>query len=542
MKNRRNPAAFLSAHSWWRQTNVVDVPGSKRSEISSIETRAAQYVRMSTDHQRYSTENQSETIARYASQRGISIVKTYADEGKSGLNIGGREALQTLIEDVDSGRADYSIVLVYDISRWGRFQNADEAAYLEYLCTRAGISVRYCAEQFENDGSLSATIIKSMKRAMAGEYSRELSAKVFAGQCRLVSLGYRQGGMAGFGLRRQLIDERHEPKAELKIGEQKSLQTDRVILVPGPEHEVRTVRRMYRLFVEDQRTERQIADILNKEAIPTDLGRAWTRGTVHQVLTNEKYIGNNIFNRVSFKLKQRRVRNPDDLIVRAAGAFDAVVNPELFQKAASIIATRSRRYSDSEMLESLASLLRNSGELSALVIDEREDLPSSSAYRSRFGSLLRAYELIGYSPARDYRYVEINRFLRSLHGAQIDEAIRSIIAVGAQVERDPETDILTINGEFSASLVVARCCETSTGTLRWKIRFDARFRPDITIALRMNSDNRAVLDYYLLPRIDFPMSDVRMAQENALQLDAYRFDTFEPFLRLVSRSKIRRAS
>ena len=69
---------------------------------------------------------------------------------------------------------------------------------------------------------------------MAGEYSRELSAKVFTGQCRLIGMGFRQGGMAGYGLRRQLIDEQRKPKFELPIGGQKSLQTDRVILVPGP--------------------------------------------------------------------------------------------------------------------------------------------------------------------------------------------------------------------------------------------------------------------------------------------------------------------
>ena len=85
------------------------------------------------------------------------------------------------------------MILVYDVSRWGRFQDADESAYYEYLCKRAGIEVHYCAEQFENDGSPAATIIKSVKRAMAGEYSRELSAKVFKGQCRLIELGYPAG-------------------------------------------------------------------------------------------------------------------------------------------------------------------------------------------------------------------------------------------------------------------------------------------------------------------------------------------------------------
>ena len=175
---------------------------SNENQTAAKPLRAAQYVRMSTEHQQYSTANQDDTIRDYASRRNFDIVKTYADEGKSGLNVTGRQALQTLIDDVQSGSADFEVILVYDVSRWGRFQDADESAYYEYLCKRAGISVHYCAEQFENDGGPTSTIIKSVKRAMAGEYSRELSSKVFQGQCRLIELGYRQGGPAGFGLRR----------------------------------------------------------------------------------------------------------------------------------------------------------------------------------------------------------------------------------------------------------------------------------------------------------------------------------------------------
>jgi len=205
----------------------------------STTLRAAEYVRMSTDHQQYSTENQRDKIREYAARRGLDITRTYADEGKSGLRIDGREALQRLIRDVESGNTDFQVILVYDISRWGRFQDADESAYYEYICRRAGIQVAYCAEQFENDGSPISTIVKSVKRAMAGEYSRELSAKVFAGQCRLIELGFRQGGPAGYGLRRYLVDQHGLMKAELSRGEHKSLQTDRVILMPGPESEVR---------------------------------------------------------------------------------------------------------------------------------------------------------------------------------------------------------------------------------------------------------------------------------------------------------------
>jgi DNA invertase Pin-like site-specific DNA recombinase len=261
--------------------------GDRGGMVPAMAGRAAEYVRMSTEHQKYSTENQADTIRRYADQRGITIVRTYADEGKSGLKFEGREALQRLMDDVENGRADFTVILVYDVSRWGRFQDADQAAYLEHKCTRSGVYLQYCAEQFENDGSLTATIIKNMKRAMAGEYSRELSTKVFAGQCRLIALGFRQGGMAGYGLRRRLVDENRQAKADLRRGEHKSIQTDRVILVPGPPEEVRTVRRMYRLFVEKRRSESEIAALLNQEGVLTDLGRPWTRGTVHQVLSGK---------------------------------------------------------------------------------------------------------------------------------------------------------------------------------------------------------------------------------------------------------------
>lgn len=235
-------------------------------------TPVAEYVRMSTDHQRYSTENQSEAIHAYAAAHGMDVVHTFRDEGKSGLDIGGREALQQLLNEVELGDASFEAVLVYDVSRWGRFQNSDEAAFYEYRCTRAGVRVIYVAEPFDNDGSPLATIVKGVKRPMAAEYSRELSNKVFAGQCRLAGMGFHQAGPAGFGLRRSLIDGERRPKGMLAPGERKSIQTDRVILVPGPEDEVRIVQDVYRMFIEDELPEVAIAKRLNDRGVLTDLG------------------------------------------------------------------------------------------------------------------------------------------------------------------------------------------------------------------------------------------------------------------------------
>ena len=509
--------------------------GVTRTDEGTL-TPVAQYVRMSTDHQRYSTANQRDAIAAYASEHGMIVTRTYIDEGKSGLRLDGRDALQRLIRDVESASIDFNAVLVYDVSRWGRFQDADESAYYEYLCRRAGVRVEYCAEPFENDGSPSAVIIKNVKRLMAGEYSRELSNKVFAGQCRLIELGFRQGGPAGFGLRRLLIDGDRHPKGLLRQGEQKSLQTDRVILVPGPGEELAVVKRIYLRFVKSRVNERAIADELNTDGILTDQHRPWTRATIHQVLTNEKYIGNNVYNRTSFKLKQCHVRNSPDKWIRKEAAFEPAISTELFIRAREIIVERSRRMDDGTMLKLLRDLYERSGILSGMLIDEQEDMPSSTAYQARFGGLLRAYELVGFSPIRDFSYLRINQWLRERHPEMLHSLCAGLEDVGATVKEDPGTQLLIVNDEFTVSLVIARCLQTSAGSFRWRIRFDTSLSPDLTVAARMASDHQRVLDYYLFPHIDLPFPAVKLAEENNdFSLDAYRFDTLEPLYALAER-------
>lgn len=500
--------------------------------------RVAEYVRMSTEHQKYSTENQGDAIRVYAERHQMEIVRTYSDAGKSGLKIEGRDALRQLIDDVQNGVADFDAILVYDISRWGRFQDADESAYYEYICRRSGKSVHYCAEQFDNDGSPVSTIVKGVKRAMAGEYSRELSTKVFAGQCRLIELGFRQGGMAGYGLRRMRVDQNGTAQGILQFGEHKSLQTDRVILVPGLEEELETIRWIYRQFVDGGKVESEIASGLNQHGILTDLGRPWSRGTVHQMLTNEKYIGNNVYNRRSFKLKKTRVENSPEMWIRADNAFEAIVDPQIFFTAQGMIRERNRRFSDEEMLARLRRLFDHHGYLSGIVIDESESMPSSGTYQRRFGSLIRAYELVGFEPDRDYRYIEINRRLRGLHSEVITDAISEIEELGGRIVRSPATDLLTVNREFTASIVVARCQRTPAGSLRWKIHLDTGLMPDITVALRMDEANEAPLDYYLLPLFEMSTDRIRLAEDNGLMLDAFRFDSLEFFLAMAERVRI----
>jgi DNA invertase Pin-like site-specific DNA recombinase len=125
---------------------------------------AAAYVRTATQNQD-SASNQMDAIRKYAKRRGMQIVKEYSDTGKSGLSTEGYESLAGMVRDVQSGPINFSAILLYDVSRWGRFQDADESTYYEFICRRAGVSVHYCAEQFESEAIHVSMIVKCLKKS-----------------------------------------------------------------------------------------------------------------------------------------------------------------------------------------------------------------------------------------------------------------------------------------------------------------------------------------------------------------------------------------
>jgi hypothetical protein len=124
----------------------------------------------------------------------------------------------------------------------------------------------------------------------------------------------------------------------------------------------------------------------------------------------------------------------------------------------------------------------------------------------------------------------------------VGEVINGIRAAGGQVAQDEQTDLLTVNWEFTASVVVVRCRTTAAGSLRWKIRLDTALKPDLTVAVRMGTDNAHALDYYLLPRLDMREAVLRLCEYNGLSLDAYRFETLDALYRMATRAPMRKAA
>ena len=462
---------------------------------------AAQYLRMSTEHQQYSLENQSAAIQKYAESRGFEVVQTYSDAAKSGLVLRRRTGLRQLLQDV-VGTPAYRAILVYDVSRWGRFQDTDESAHYEFLCKSAGAAVHYCAENFANDGTLPNLIMKTLKRTMAAEFSRELGVKVLAGQKRLAGLGFKQGGVPGYGLRRLLVSSDRQPKQQLQTGERKSIATDRVILIPGPAHKVQCVRNIYRMLISEKLSVYAIAQELNRRGTEYVGDSKWDYAAVFTVLTHPKYTGCHVFARTSSKLYTPTVRLPRSEWVLTPGAFEPIVDHATYSEAQRILQGRTINKSDDELLDSLRLLLATKGRLSLSLIKSSANVPSPSTYRHRFGSLRRAYELIGYGHSPQFGPIDLRRRTQALREELISQIAAmfpddiSIVRVGGRWRSR-----LRLNKSLIVSVLVARSVRPWK-TIRWRVRSVRHEDGNVTLLARLAEGNKSFLDFYILPDID----------------------------------------
>ena len=83
---------------------------------------------------------------------------------------------------------------------------------------------------------------------------------------------------------------------------------------------------------------------------------------------------------------------------------------------------------------------------------------------------------------------------------------------------------------------------SDSGHHRWKVRFDTSLAPDITVAVRLDTANQAALDYYLLPRLDFGQNRISLAEQNAIELESYRFDSLDYLYGMAARTRVRSAA
>ncbi|MCO4092876.1 MAG: recombinase family protein [Sphingorhabdus sp.] len=459
---------------------------------------AAQYLRMSTEHQQYSSDNQATAILAYAEVKGFQIVATYSDEGKSGVTVGDRSGLLQLIDDVESGRSGFAAILVYDVSRWGRFQNPDDAAVYEVRCRWAGVPVHYVAEPFDNDGGVLSSLMKTLKRAMAAEYSRELSVKVTEGHVRMLQRGYHQGGFPCFGLQRVMIDADGQRKQILRFGERKNLQSDRVILEPGPPEHVEIVNEVYRRYLGGEQ-QMSLVSALNQRGDFQSSGRPWTEGAMRRMLTSECYIGNIVWGKQAGKLGRSRRKVARSNWIRQEAAFPYVVEPSLFWRVQDEMVRRKSRYTEGEILTGLRKLLKKYGTLNKPIIDKADGVPSTTAIARCFGSLTAAYEKVGFQSVPNNKSTKTNARVAAIAG-MIGKAFAKELGQARVEHMGPVCRL----EQDSASVIIllARYIDRMSSVERWYVHWDRLDQAAFAVIGLMDPLNTKVSAYYVVPGPD----------------------------------------
>jgi len=489
--------------------------------VDRAANRAVIYVRMSTESQDYSTDHQRAKIQEYATARGIVIIREYVDDGKSGLDIRRRSGLLSLMQDVQSPDPNFSCILVFDVSRRGRFQDIDEAAYHEHTCKRAGIDVIYCGEQFADDAGPYASLLESMKRVMAAEYSRDLSEKVFAAQARFIKMGFKQGGHAGYGLRRLALKACGLPRAILEYGESKVSATDRVVLVWGPEHEVTTVRRVYALYLEQGASEAGLARLLNAEAILSEFSGPWTQAMINSLLTNVKYCGALAYNRRSCKLSARCTRNTTDRWIVKKEALAPIIGTEVFDLVQAERARRMRRYTPHELVNLLQSCHGRHGAVNAKIITADPLMPDPQLLVRTFGSLMDAYDGAGLPASPKYAFVATKKRLVSERFKLMQEVETLAHTAGSTADKTSEPDTILINGTLHVRIIIAVPRNPRRGQRNWRIC--GRPNMDFTIVGRFESITGSIADYYLFSAPDLVPGPIYLKESNLERFARMRY-------------------
>jgi len=484
--------------AWWTKTSG--------QEESPPKLRAVAYYRHSAEiGQENSVEIQQDNVRTFAAKHDLDIIKEFADRGKSGLNAEGRPAFNEMMEWVQT-RDDFCLILVLDVSRWGRFQDTDLSAHYESLCTQHGKQVIYTHIGFTRDEDrLISQLRKSIDRYQSAEYSRTLSKKVFEGAAKVAHQGYRPGGPPPYGFHRLMLDENKEPDRILQPGQRKAIQNGRVVLVPGDAGQVEVVQEVFVLFVEKGFGERQIAGHLNSKGIPSPGGVRWGEASVRHILTNQEYAGAVVYNRTTQRLKTKRRTNPREEWIITPGSYEPIVSDELFDGAQAILEGRKRRYTREHMILRLRALYDKYNVVTSPLIRFDAECPAPGTYAAKFGGISGAFQAM---------------FADVLQRARND--VFRAISRDVQLV-DEHDDFIVINRDFTVLIQPSVPVPDGYGAF-WAFRPDRRPSVDITLGVPLsNGGKHKILGYLALPRLMVSERWVRLSasSESRIEMQGY---------------------
>jgi DNA invertase Pin-like site-specific DNA recombinase len=469
---------------------------------------------MSTDQQALSIDTQKVAIALYAEQHGLEIIRTYADEGKSGLTLAGRPAMQRLLIDVTEHNRPFDVILVLDVSRWGRFQDVDESAFYEWTCRKNGVHVQYVAESFLGSGTPFDSILKQLKRAMAAEYSRELAEKSRAGQVHVVNLGFAVGNLPCIGYRRQAVSAEGASKGVLFPRDRKPALNDRVRWILGPLDEVEAVRRIFADYTAGIPMT-AIAQSLQRQGLRSHSGAAITAAKIRVLLKTEAVTGTFAWG----ARRRRAITSIPALLQRASNDMvPAIVDRQTWRKAQVMLkaAVWVRHFGTPRevLLETLRLALLKEPAITSRDF-RRMGLADPLTYLRHFGSLLPAYAAAGRTTTLS---IPTSAQLRQRF---TDDVLKLLESSGITASRGIHSGIV-VNGVEVRIRATKRLVSLKGRPPRKRLPTATRAPGWWLLLMRLNGDGRTGRDFFLIPPHVHTTFSVDFCAADLTSLDVYR--------------------
>ena len=294
---------------------------------------AAAYLRMSSDQQDMSIEQQRKEVRELAVRCGFTIVKEYVDSGKSGsLEIEKRTDFLRMI--ADSKRKEWEVILCWDVQRFGRLDPLKAASYKDALRTN-GVHLHTCKEGVIKWDKFTDHVVDAVYAAAAHQYSVSLSQDTIRGRLDLLSQGEWPNGMVPYGYDRLYVNpDGKEYQVRRSENFKKGRNWKRRLVIN--EEEAKVVRWIFHEYCQNDLSMREIAKRISAPR-PDGKSLPWTKDTVKATLTNKIYAGyahiGGLRNRLRAKEAHNRVGYHE-----YAGAVPAIVTLEEFEIAVKKIA------------------------------------------------------------------------------------------------------------------------------------------------------------------------------------------------------------
>jgi Recombinase len=363
--------------------------------------------------------------------------------------------------------------------------------------------LHYCAEPFANDGTAISSLVKALKRSMAAEFSRELGEKVSIGKTRLVEMGFWVGGPPGYGYRRLMVTAKGKPKQLMRLGEHKSLTTDRVILVPGPRHEIEGLRAMFAMAGQRKGCT-EIARELNRKGF-TKTGKPWSNTTVYNTVTNPKYTGVNVWHRTTQRLRTERTPVEPKFWAKKAAAFPALVDQRTFDLAqARLLKIDDLHWTDEQILRRIRRLWKTEGRITENLLLKARNMPATATIHKHFGSYRQLYKRLGY-PFDEQDFYRGQQFERSMQlRRKLISSIKSRFPQHIEITHLPKgtRSVLRIDNTFIVSVLLSRTKKRNE-RVHWVVEPSPLERSYITLFCKMSPTHDRALSFHIFPRLDF---------------------------------------